>query len=272
MRIAERLVAAGDEAALLIAQLRQCLGVEPGERRLVGRVDLAIESCEIGIGADRLFGGLARGAAVECRQEAVGIRGGAPVAFLAHVREAFGRDVELRIDAQRRLVISDGMLEIVLLVVSSGAVVVSEIETGIERKRAVVIGDGAVEIALAIVGIAAVGEEVRLRRQPDRFVIVGDGAVVVAVVGVGQAAIVVIFRIERIEPDRLAFVGKGAVVLAELLVGGAAVGVGARFFRIEPDRLVVILDRRLVVLLEIEATPRSMKACASFGARRIASL
>ncbi len=36
--------------------------------------------------------------------------------------------------------------------------------------RAVVIGDGAVVIALVIVGVAAIGQEIRLRPQPDGLV------------------------------------------------------------------------------------------------------
>jgi len=80
------------------------------------------------------------------------------------------------------------MIEIALLAIGGAAIVVGQRETRIERDRAVVIGNGAVEIAFVIVGIAAVGEEFGLRRQPDGFIVVGDGAVVIAVLGIGQAA------------------------------------------------------------------------------------
>ena len=68
LRITERFIARSDEIVLPSAQLRYAFAVEPGKRRLVGGVDLAVEPGQIRIGADRLFDRALRNPAIEDRQ------------------------------------------------------------------------------------------------------------------------------------------------------------------------------------------------------------
>ena len=56
-----------------------------------------------------------------------------------------------------------------LLAEDDAAIVVGLVEARIEFEGAVIIRDGAIEIAFRLIGVAAIGEEVGLRRQPDRF-------------------------------------------------------------------------------------------------------
>ncbi len=240
-RIAERLVARGDEVALILPQIRdRGLAVATGERCLEGGIDLAIEPRQIRIGADRLLDSAVRARATEARQQIVRSRGAAPVTFLTRVSEILRGLVELWIDLQRLLVIGDGMIDVALFVVGGSAVVVGEIKSRIERDSAVIVGDGAVRVILERIRVTAVGQEVRLRLQFDRLVVVGDGAVVVMIGGVVQAAIIEIFRMLRIEFDRLAVIGNGLIDAAEFLIGCAAIGEGARILRIKLDGLVKI--------------------------------
>jgi hypothetical protein len=180
LRVAELLVARGNEVALVLPQLRAVFAVAIGERRLVSCPDLAVEPRQIGIGADRFLDRAMRRAAIESRQHRTVAAGRkAPVAFLARIGEVLRGLVELRIDAQRLLIIGNGAIEIALLAIGGAAIVVGERKSRIERDGAIVIGDGAVIVAaLVIVGVAAIGQEIRLRLELDRFVIVGDGAVI----------------------------------------------------------------------------------------------
>src|SRR6476619_5307013 len=96
----ERLVAGADEVALLFAQASNGLLSGLCQDSLVSIVDLAVEAAQIGIGADRLFDGLARRPATEGWQQPLRQRVAA-VALLADLREIFRSGVRLRIDAER---------------------------------------------------------------------------------------------------------------------------------------------------------------------------
>ena len=85
-----------------------------------------------------------------------------------------------RIDTQRRLVVGDRSVEIALAAEGRAAVVVGVGEGWVKPDRAVVVGDSAAQIALGLVRVAAIGEKIRPRGDPNRLVIVDDGAVVVA--------------------------------------------------------------------------------------------
>jgi hypothetical protein len=104
---------------------------------------------------------------------------------------------------------------------------------------------------LRLIGVAAVGQEFRLRADLDRFVIIGDGARVVAIAGEVEAAIVEEFRLRRIDPDRRGDILDRFFRTAQLAVGRGAVAIGARAVRLETQRLVVIGDRLLILALEV---------------------
>jgi hypothetical protein len=144
LRITEQLVARVNEVALVLPQLRAVLAVAVHERRLVNCPDLAVEPRQIGIGTDRFLDREMRGAAIESRQHRTVASGRkAPVAFLARIGEVLRGLVELRIDAQRLLIIGNGAVEIALLAIGGAAIVVGECKPRIERDGAIVIGDGA---------------------------------------------------------------------------------------------------------------------------------
>ena len=128
-------------------------------------VDFAVEPGELRVGANSFFHRAFGGGAVKTRQIFPGHQRAQALDLQRDLLVIGGRGLVTGIEPDRGGVILQRADAVALASIRRAAIVVGAGEFRIQPQRRIVIGDGAVVILLALICVAAVGEEFRFGRS-----------------------------------------------------------------------------------------------------------